>query len=91
MPRASFAEKLRQDRSQLRDQVTPAERVLVYSLLVLGFVLPVAGGVLIASGSSTRGVGVAVLVLALLLMAVVSPAFSARLRRRQRERGKGPS
>lgn len=85
-PEVSIREKLRRSRAQLREQLTPRERMFFYGYTLVSTLLaPVAIGLLVFGSGSTRGVGIGLLLVALVVMAVpISPFMRARVRRRER-------
>jgi hypothetical protein len=79
---------LRRTRAQLREQLTPGERLFYYAYALTSPLLaPVGIGLLVFGSHSTHAIGIGVLLLALLVMAVpISPFLRARIRRRESKR-----
>jgi hypothetical protein len=86
-PQVSLREKLRRDRAQLRQELTPGERRFFYAYMLLSAPLaPVAVGLVVFGSGATRAVGIGLLLAALVVMAVpISPFLRARVRRRQQD------
>ena len=83
-----FGENLARVRGELRDQLTPGERVFFYLWTALILLLPLATvGCLFLGHGTVRGVGIGLAFLTLVFYAIpLSPILRARIKRRQSRR-----